>query len=164
MTTKQTNEYPLLPLRRGVLLPGTVSTLPVGRARSLALVNAVSAGDLIVVVSQREPENETPTLTDLYPVGVLAKVHRVGRSNDGSARLVVETRSRVHLEQLVQSEPHMVVATSPAPDENTEATEAKILAESLKEHVRELAGTEGGGLVEAVGKRLDPSTLADTIA
>jgi ATP-dependent Lon protease len=164
MTTKQTNEYPLLPLRRGVLLPGTVSTLPVGRARSLALVNAVSAGDLIVVVSQREPENETPTLTDLYPVGVLAKVHRVGRSNDGSARLVVETRSRVHLEQLVQSEPHMVVATTPAPDENADATEAKILAESLKEHVRELAGSEGGGLVEAVGKKLDSSTLADTIA
>jgi ATP-dependent Lon protease len=164
MTTKQTNQYPLLPLRRGVLLPGTVSTLPVGRARSLALVNTVKAGDLIVVVSQREPENENPTLTDLYPVGVLAKVHRVGRSNDGSARLVVETRERMHLEQLVQSEPHLIVAASSAPDENVDATEAKILAEALKEHVRELAGSEGGGLIEAVGKRLDASSLADTIA
>ena len=164
MPLKQTNEYPLLPLRRGVLLPGSVSTLPVGRARSLALVNAVSAGDLIVVVSQREPDNETPALSDLYPVGVLAKVHRVGRSNDGSARLVVETRERVHLEQLVQSEPHMVVATRPAPDENADAVEAKILSESLKEHVRELAGNDGGGLVEAVAKKLDASKLADTIA
>ncbi len=164
MPVKQTNEYPLLPLRRGVLLPGSVSTLPVGRARSLALVNTVSAGDLIVVVSQREPDNETPGLSDLYPVGVLAKVHRVGRSNDGSARLVVETKSRVHLEHLVQSEPHMVVGVRHAPDENHDAVEAKILSESLKEHVRELAGNDGGGLVEAVAKRLDPSALADTVA
>jgi ATP-dependent Lon protease len=164
MTDKQANEYPLLPLRRGVLLPGTVSTLPVGRARSLALVDAVNAGDLIVVASQREPEPEVPTLAEIYPVGVLAKVHRIGRSNDGSARLVVETRERVKLEQMVQSDPYMIVATSPAPDENAEATEAKVLAESLKEHVRELAGSEGGSLIETVAKRLDPSRLADAIA
>ena len=91
MTDPKANEYPLLPLRRGVLLPGSVSTLPVGRARSLALVGGVSAGTIIVVASQREPDIEHPTLADLYPIAVLAKVHRVGRSKGGSARLVVET-------------------------------------------------------------------------
>lgn len=163
MTDKQINEYPLLPLRRGVLLPGAVSTLPVGRARSLALVAAVNAGDIIVIASQREPETETPTIADLHPVGVLARVHRIGRSNDGSARLVVETRERVKLEQVLQSDPHMRVLTSPAPDQNADAIEAKILGESLREHVRELAGTDGGNLVEAVAKRLEPSALADAI-
>ena len=164
MTETQTNEYPLLPLRRGVLLPGTVSTLPVGRQRSLALVNAVNAGDLIVVVSQREAETENPTLADLYPIGVLAKVHRIGRTGDGNARLVVETRERVQLEQILQSDPYVVVAASSAPDQNVDATEARILAESLKEHIRELAGSEGGGLVDAIAKQLDPSRLADTVA
>ncbi|PRQ01099.1 Lon protease 2 [Enhygromyxa salina] len=160
---KQATDYPLLPLRRGVLLPGSVSTLPVGRTRSLALVDAVSVGDIIVVASQREPETETPTLADIHPIGVLAKVHRVGRSNDGSARLVVETRERVGLEQVVQSSPYMRVSAIPAPDQNGDATEAKVLAESLREHVRELAGDAGGSLVEAVAKRLEPSALADTI-
>ncbi|PRQ01177.1 endopeptidase La [Enhygromyxa salina] len=163
MTDKPTNEYPLLPLRRGVLLPGTVSTLPVGRPRSLALVAAVNAGDIIVIASQREPETEKPTIADLHPVGVLARVHRIGRSNDGSARLVVETRERVNLEQVLQSDPHMRVSTSPAPDKSADSTEAKILAESLREHVRELAGTDGGNLVEAVAKRLEPGALADAI-
>jgi ATP-dependent Lon protease len=163
MTDKQTNEYPLLPLRRGVLLPGVVSTLPVGRARSLALVAAVNAGDIIVIASQREPETEKPTIADLHPVGVLARVHRIGRSNDGSARLVVETRERVKLEQVLQSDPHMRISISPAPDTGADSTEAKILAESLREHVRELAGTDGGNLVEAVAKRLEPSALADAI-
>jgi ATP-dependent Lon protease len=163
MTEPNANEYPLLPLRRGVLLPGTVSTLPVGRARSLALVDAVSAGAIIAVASQREPETEEPTLADLHPIAVLAKVHRVGRSNDGSARLVVETLERAHLSTLTQSEPYIRVTTTPAPDHNADATESKILAESLREHVRELAGDAGGNLVEAVGKNLTPSRLADTV-
>ena len=163
MTELKANEYPLLPLRRGVLLPGSVSTLPVGRARSLALVDAVSAGAIIVVASQRESETEQPTLADLHPVAVLAKVHRVGRSNDGSARLVVETLERVHLTQLLQSEPYIRVATRSAPDQQGESTEAKILAESLREHVRELAGDAGGNLGEAVAKNLSPSRLADAV-
>ncbi len=163
MTDPNVNEYPLLPLRRGVLLPGSVSTLPVGRARSLALVDAVSAGAIIAVASQREPETEHPTLADLHPVAVLAKVHRVGRSNDGSARLVVETLERVHLTELLQSEPYIRVATTPAPDQHADSTEGKILAESLREHVRELAGDAGGNLVEAVAKNLSPSRLADTV-
>ena len=125
MNDIHTNEYPLLPLRRGVLLPGTVSTLPVGRPRSMALVNSVNAGDIIVIASQREPETEKPNLADIHPIGVLAKVHRIGRSNDGSARLVVETRGRVHLHQILQSDPYLVIAASPAEDQNADATEAK---------------------------------------
>ncbi|NVB38923.1 endopeptidase La [Pseudenhygromyxa sp. WMMC2535] len=163
MTTKPSIEYPLLPLRRGVLFPGAVSTLPVGRKRSLALVDAVNAGDIIAVASQREPETETPTLADLYPVGVLAKVHRIGRGNDGSARLVVETLERVHFEELRQHDPHLRVVASEAPDVNADDTEAKILAESLREHVRELAGEAGGSLVEVAAKGMSPSRLADAI-
>jgi ATP-dependent Lon protease len=163
MTELKANEYPLLPLRRGVLLPGSVSTLPVGRARSLALVDAVSAGAIIVVASQRESETEQPTLADLHPVAVLAKVLRVGRGNDGSARLVVETLERAHLTELLQHEPYIRVVTKPAPDQQADSTEARILAESLREHVRELAGDAGGNLGEAVTKNLSPSRLADTV-
>lgn len=163
MSNPNAHDYPLLPLRRGVLLPGSVSTLPVGRKRSLALVKSVSAGDTIVVAVQRDPETEQPTLTDLHPIAVLAKIHRIGRSNDGSARLVVETIERVRIETLVQSSPYLKVATAPCPDLNPESTEAKILAESLREHVRELAGAAAGGLIEAVAKKLPPGPLADAV-
>ena len=37
-----TSSLPLLPLRDGVLLPGTVATIPVGRPASIALVTAVA--------------------------------------------------------------------------------------------------------------------------
>ena len=47
------SRLPLLPLRKGVLLPGSVSTLPVGRKRSLALVGTLEPGSLLVAGFQR---------------------------------------------------------------------------------------------------------------
>jgi len=39
--------FALLPLRTGVLFPGTVITLPVGRKRSVALVESLQAGAIM---------------------------------------------------------------------------------------------------------------------
>lgn len=155
--------YPLLPLRRGVLLPGSVSTLPVGRPRSLALVDAVSVGDIIAVAAQRDPDTEAPTYADLVEIAVLARVHRIGRGNDGSARLVVETLGRVSLVEQLQSDPYLKVRGEPLAELNGERSEAKVLAESLREHVRELAGEAGGSLVEAAAKGMPPGRLADAV-
>jgi ATP-dependent Lon protease len=55
-----TSSFPLLPLRTGVLFPGTVITLPVGRKRSVALVESLHAGDVIGTVTQRDPKVSDP--------------------------------------------------------------------------------------------------------
>jgi ATP-dependent Lon protease len=158
-----TNEFPLLPLRRGVLLPGTVSTLPIGRARSLALVNAVRAGDFLVIASQSDPDAENPTISDLVPIGVLAKITRIARNKDGSARMVVEAIERVSLRDHVQTEPFLRVEIERVAELNADAPEAKAIAESLAEHVRQLAGSAGGSLAEAVNQSNNPSRLADAV-
>ena len=157
------NEYPLLPLRRGVLLPGTVSTLPIGRVRSLALVDAVHVGDQIVVASQSDPDAESPSLADLVSIGVLAKITRIARNKDGSARLVVEATERVRLHDHVQTEPFMRVEVESVVESNADSPEAKAIAESLAEHVRELAGSAGGSLADAVKHPNNPGRLADAV-
>ncbi|MCA9687422.1 MAG: LON peptidase substrate-binding domain-containing protein, partial [Myxococcales bacterium] len=105
----------------------------------------------------------TAVFRPLYPVGVAARIHRIGRNSDGSARLVVETLERVQLDNLLQSDPYLKVEATVAPDVNADDMQAKILAESLREHVRELAGEAGGGLIEAVSKSMSPSQLADAV-
>ncbi|MFV8752504.1 endopeptidase La [Nannocystaceae bacterium ST9] len=159
----KTNEYPLLPLRRGVLLPGTVSTLPIGRARSLALVDAVRAGDFVVIASQTDPDAENPSIADLVAIAVLAKITRIARNKDGSARLVVEASERVHLRDTVQTEPFLRVAVEAVEEANADSAEAKAIAEALAMHVRELAGSAGGSLADAVNHPTNPSRLADAV-
>ncbi len=164
MTDFKTTAFPLLPLRRGVLLPGSVSTLPVGRKRSLALVRGVTVGDHIIVGVQRDPETEQPNIADLHTIGVLAKVHRIGKSDDdGSARLVVETLRRVELDRLLQSTPYLEVLVTEVEEQGGETMQSKVLAESLREHVRDLAAEAGGSLIEATSESLAPGLLADAI-
>ena len=52
--TLPTTPFPLLPLRNGVLFPGTVITVPVGRARSIALIEALEPGKILGVAVQRD--------------------------------------------------------------------------------------------------------------
>ena len=49
MVQSQPQTLPLLPLRRGVILPGTVTPIPVGRERSQAMVQDLEPGDRIVL-------------------------------------------------------------------------------------------------------------------
>ena len=66
--------FPLLPLRNGVLFPGTIITLPVGRERSVALVQQLSKGDLLGVATQKDPAVDDPATADLHPIGTIARV------------------------------------------------------------------------------------------
>ena len=129
----------------------------------MALVNAAKTGDLIVIAAQRQPETERPGLADIHPLAILAKIHRIGRSNDGSARLVVEAQARVHVGELEHSEPFLRVHATTIEETRGDSNEAKILSESLREHIRELAGEAGGNLVEAIAKQLGPAALADAV-
>ncbi len=46
--------FPFLPLRNGVLFPGTIITLPIGHGRSVALEETLRKGGVIRVVTDWE--------------------------------------------------------------------------------------------------------------
>ena len=67
--------YPLLPLRDVVVYPHMVVPLFVGREMSiLALEEAMDKDKQIVLVAQRNPAEDNPSLDDLYQIGTLANI------------------------------------------------------------------------------------------
>ncbi|MEO0325489.1 MAG: endopeptidase La [Myxococcota bacterium] len=154
--------HPLLPLRRGVILPGRVTTLPIGRARSRELARTLSAGDELVLATQHDPKVEDPALADVHSVGVLAVVRdKVDRGQRGFM-LVVEGRERVSVEALTSQSPFWHVRVAPLGDLDAEAPETEALAESLRAHLQGLAPKDAslhGALAKAT-----PSAVADLAA
>ena len=64
--------YPLLPLRDVVVYPHMVVPLFVGREKSiLALEHAMESDKQIVLVAQKNPAEDDPSLEDIYQVGTL---------------------------------------------------------------------------------------------
>ncbi|MBN1641840.1 MAG: endopeptidase La [Anaerolineae bacterium] len=111
------DRYPLLPLRDQVIFPHVVTPLFIGRDRSVkAVETAFAENRLLVVVAQRDPEDENPGFEDLYTVGTEIEIARVLRLPDGTTSALVQGRRRMAIEDLVQANPYMVVRASPLPE------------------------------------------------
>ena len=61
------SDLPLIPLRDVVVFPGIVTTLFVGRPKSIEALNvSMSSNKKLVLVSQKNPSLEDPKNSDLY--------------------------------------------------------------------------------------------------
>ena len=96
---------PLLPLRHGVVLPGRVTTIPVGRPRSRALADSLKRGDHVLLAVQRDPSHEDPAHVDLHPIATLARVTDKTDRGSRGVILVVEPVARWRVTALTQSVP-----------------------------------------------------------
>ena len=76
--TQVAGQYPVLPLRTEVQLPGHVGPLEVGREASVRAIEAATRDDnLIIIVPQKNPAVREPAQRDLHEIGVRAEVVQV---------------------------------------------------------------------------------------
>ncbi|HET9684236.1 MAG TPA: endopeptidase La [Gemmatimonadaceae bacterium] len=117
---------PVLPLRDVVLFPYIAMPLLVGRAASLAALEAANAEDrMVLLVAQRDPETQEPAAADLYRVGVVARVRQLSRLGTGTVRVLVEGLTRARVTRFVpggeclraQVEPMPALAVETSDDE-----------------------------------------------
>jgi ATP-dependent Lon protease len=144
-----------------VVLPGRSSTIPVGRARSRALAESLRPGDWVILGVQRDPVLEDPSLADLFPIATLGRVQE--RSDRGARGivLVVDARERVALKSLIQAAPYWTVRAEPV-TETGQGTEAQLVAESLKTHMRNMSPSDRG-ILDVLDVTSDPGLLADRV-
>ena len=120
---------PLLPTRELVLFPKMVTPIFVGRERSISAIEAAYAGQTeLILCAQREAAVEDPSFADIRPVGVRAGILQLFKLPDGSVKALVEGRARVRAEQVLESEPHFVVAYAPVESTGSGSARARSLA------------------------------------
>ena len=94
---------PLLSLREVVVFPGTVVPIFIGREKSLQGLLAakkINDGNFILLSTQKKQDIEDPSITDLFKVGVLAKIIQTVKLPNNNAKILVEAVSRVKLSNL----------------------------------------------------------------
>jgi ATP-dependent Lon protease len=129
---------PVLPLRNSVLFPHLAMPLVVGRASSVAAVEAAVATEdkTLLLVAQKDATVEEAKLEDLYRIGTQAVVRKMDRSDD-MVQIMVQGLERMELLELEQEAPFLRVRARPLsrPDDWDTQTEA------LHRTILELAGT-----------------------
>lgn len=86
---------PVIPLRGLTILPGTTVHFDVSRKQSIAAANeAVTTGEKLFVVTQKDPVVDAPGFDDVYKVGTVVEVKQLNKMPDRIVRVMVEAKER----------------------------------------------------------------------
>jgi ATP-dependent Lon protease len=163
-------ELPILPLRDTVLFPSSYMPLAVARASSVQLIDdAISAGKLIGVFTQRDASVEEPQQEDLYAVGTASHIHKMFKLPDGSLRLIVQGLERLTLDQITKTQPYLQARVSAAVEATSDADRLEIdaLLRNIKttfQQVVSLSPLLSNDLQTLAANIAEPGRLADFIA
>ena len=163
---KQTDQYPVMPLRNTVLFPQQVIPIYIGRERSLKLINELDPKKrYIVVVAQEDGSIEDPKPEDLYSYGTLAQVLKVFDMPDNSKSAIVQGISRVKIMDYLSHDPYFSAAVASMEDKPiSDNLEVEALANNLRQSFEDLMKVapnlteEHSGMLKNIQK---PNRLTD---
>ncbi len=98
-------EYAVLPLMTGVLFPGMVLSVQVGRPENLELLTQCSLAKKEFVASYSHAEVSTPDTPPIHQVGILTVIRDIKDGLQGSKIVTLEGLRRVAINQVVAVEP-----------------------------------------------------------
>lgn len=128
---------PAIALRGLVVFPNNVVHFEVGRAKSIAAIEAaMHANSSIFLVAQKETDTEEPTSRDLYNYGVVAEIKQVLRVSEDLVKVLVEGKSRARLLELDSGEKYLQATVRPAQVRGISTdkrTQVEALVRSLKD-------------------------------
>ena len=88
---------PVVPIRDGIVFPGTEMILTFGRQRSVSAIEAAqSSGKRIVLVMQRNPNINDPTPSDLHQIATVGEIVQMMK-NEGEINALVRGISKVEI-------------------------------------------------------------------
>jgi ATP-dependent Lon protease len=97
----ESGELLVLPVRTTVLFPGLVLPMSVSRPRSLRTLEEAARRQVPVgLLLQKDPEQQDPQPKDVYEVGTLAVVLRLGTGEDGQRAALCQGQRRFRVRSL----------------------------------------------------------------
>ena len=159
---------PVLPLRDIVVFPHMVVPLFVGREKSVnALEEVMKADKQILLVTQKDRDQDDPAPADIYQVGVLATVLQLLKLPDGTVKVLVEGKSRAAVLKFTDREAFYEAEIAAIDEQGGDAHEAEALSRAVIEQFEnyvKLNKKIPPEATSAIPQISEPGRLADTIA
>ena len=160
---------PVALLLRGVVVyPGNLRSIAVGRPPSIAALHRhVEEGGPLVLVPQRDPDEQDLEHAELSSIGVVGQVLRIVHVPDGTRRALVEGHQRVRVRGARVVDGATVVDAEAVEDTTSDPVHSGALAQQVARLYGEWTATSGLHPHERdtlAPDPSDPSRLADQVA
>ncbi len=160
-------DHPIIPLRDLVVFPGVVTTLFVGRTKSVEALNAAMGSDKkLVLVAQMDASKEDPLFTDMYHFGTISNLLQLIKLPDGTMKVLVEGIKRCKIDKLIEEDTYTKARVSEIEDKPVKASEAANLVRFTKAKFADYVSVTKRipqEIVASVNALDDLSRLIDTI-
>ena len=101
-------KMPVLALRGIAVFPEQTVHFDIGRIKSaLALEAAMKKDQTLMLVPQKRLVDNDPGLKELYPIGTVAKIKQILKTQDDNVRVLVTGLYRARITELTQTEPYL---------------------------------------------------------
>src|SRR6185503_3231693 len=159
---------PVLPLRDIVVFPHMIVPLFVGREKSVrALEEVMSDEKQILLLTQKNKDDDDPGADGLHRVGTLATVLQLLKLPDQTVRVLVEGKSRARVTGFTPRTDFFQASIEHIPEAQSDPKEIEALIRSVKanfEQYIKLNKKVPAETMASVAQIEDPAKLADTVA
>ena len=112
-----TGAMPVLALRGMTVFPEQTVHFDIGRVKSaLALEKAMKKDQVLFLVPQKNISEDDPGLSGLYPVGCVAKVKQILKSQNENIRVLVTGMYRAKITDMIHTEPYLCADVEQVPE------------------------------------------------
>lgn len=162
---------PAVALRGMTILPGMIAHFDISRPKSImAVERAMGENQEIFLVTQKDTEQELPTVNDLFAIGIFAEVRQVIKLQKDIVRVLVEGKKRAKLVAFTDEQEYLEaeIAFLDADVEEgliPEAKEAMVI--SIRENFERYAkvnGKMGQDVLRQVQSMTDLESLMDYVS
>ncbi len=164
------SSLPILPVRDVVIFPYMILPLFVGRDISIkAIERSIGENKLIMLVSQKDVNVESPSIKDLYRVGTVGTILRMLKLPDGRLKILVQGLAKARIIDFAQTEPYYVGKIEKIVDQ--QQSELTLEVEALMRNVKELVDKSLAlgksflpDIIVLIENIEEPGRLADLVA
>ena len=164
--TNQNIVLPAIALRGTTILPGMIVHFDVSRERSVKAIEAAMLHDQkIFLVTQIDPEVESPDLAGVYHAGTIAYIKQVVKLPQNLLRVLVEGTGRATLVKFEQEFPFIRSEITPVDEEEMQMPEPVMEAmhRSLKELFHRYCMENGKVSKELVAQILNINNVEELV-
>lgn len=146
---------PVVPIRDGIVFPGTEMILTFGRQKSVSAIEAAyQSGKRVVLAMQRNPGLNDPSPSDLYQIGTVGEIVQMMR-NEGEINALVRGIAKVTIVTYETTDPYYIARVSEVADVIEDTEEMKALVNHLVTELRKAVN---------MGKSLDFLTFMNIMS
>jgi len=156
---------PILPMSELVLFPRLIVPLAIWEESAQGLVNEALLQDKTIgILTSRRGATDSFTAEDLFSIGTAAMILKMGKTDEGAMRLLLQGIYRFRVDEIMGTDPHIMARVTPLSDEYEVDLEIEAMVANLKglfKKMAELSPYLPSELGAMVAELEDPRVLAD---